>query len=111
MSAQAVGFRNARTDGLYGDVKRLVECLMRLDLALNVDGVWYDRETGKMVRENHVKCMVRNDYIEHGGHLRGKDLQKHINAVLAGTLRMTREVVNTNRTDLIRSLDVSEEFI
>lgn len=107
----ALGLKGIRTEGLREDFRDLADCLVRLPLALNIDGVWYDRETGKMIRQNHVKCILRNDYKSRYGKLSGSRLDKHIDSLLNGALRATVDLVKQKRTDKITMLDVVEEYI
>ena len=106
----AMGFAHASTEGLRGDFKILADCLVSLPLALNIDGVWYDRETGRMMRHNHLRCVLRRDYERRGGTLTGSQLQKHIDAIMAGALKATRIRVQT-ATDTPTVLDVTHEFL
>lgn len=67
----------------YAEV--LTECFKRLGILVSVDGKFIDIETKCLLRENKVRCMLRNDYINTGhGKLDGKFLVSIIGRYLIG---------------------------
>lgn len=111
MKPTALGFSRASTEGIRGEMRVLAEILVRLPLALNIDGVWYDRETGKRMRENHIKCIIRREYQEQGGTLAGSALQKHLNCLMIGALRVTRVVCAEGREQDVTQLPVADDYL
>ena len=108
---KALSFRNVDTRGMHGEFLSLVECLIGLGLAVDIDGQWYDMETGKRLRENHVKCMVRKDYQRHGGGLSGSVLTRHIDALIRGSVRATNDLCNEGKTRPCLMLDQQEGYL
>jgi len=75
-SSTGVSIAKWKDDGkLKVDTSLLFEVLQRLDPYVLTDGTFIDKETNKIIHRNHIKCMMRLEYIAAGGELRGKPLQ------------------------------------
>lgn len=75
MHKNAIRLKQLRDSGAIED--ELVWLEKRIDglgLVVSNRGEWFDMESKKRVNANHIKCMLRNDYLAQRNILNGKVL-------------------------------------
>lgn len=105
-----VGIRNWKKGKMREGFAELFTCLQAYDPACTIDGDWYDRETGKRLHKNHLKCMLKRDYAAKGGSLTGTKLQRMIDALLKACEKVTKDLVGKDSGNKVM-IELKDEFL
>jgi len=92
MTLTAFSLKKWKSDGIRPDTKLMFSIVQRLDPLILTDGRFVDKETRQIIRRNHLKCMLRREYIEEGGNLRGRALDKVLDGFLYALVKISNTV-------------------
>ena len=101
----------ANKNELRADFAELVDCFSKLPLAISIDNQWYDKITGKKLRENHVRCLIRANYLDRHDKLHGAKLDKLIKAMLRGVHKTAVEEFNKKKDKGLELIDAREDYL
>ena len=95
----------------YQYAQELWRMFQRYNLFVSLDGRFFDKETKMQLHANHVKCLLRNDYLkQEDPELRGAQLSDILDRFLDGVRRAVR-VYGEFNPDEIQLVDTDENFI
>lgn len=93
LQACAVSLCNWKDNGkLRKDTKLVFDIIKRLDPLIMTDGRVIDRETELLIKPNHLRCMLRREYIENGGELRGRSLNLLLTKFMEGLVNIAKDI-------------------
>ncbi len=91
---------------------KLCELFKRYNFFITIDGKFVDCETKQWLRDNHVKCMLRRDYIESGhGQISGAVLVNIVERFMIGLKRAAAALASAGETEFTGEMDVLEEYL
>lgn len=96
MDTSMVSVRKWNADNLREDVKYLIERLKLYDAVVHDDGVFtvFVRDgVTKRIGRNHLKCMLRRDYLNERTRYRGKALDKFLNEFMDRIGEVAKKVI------------------
>jgi hypothetical protein len=88
---------------LTDDISWIIERINSYEIGVALDGVFVDKLTSKQIHENHLKCLLRRDYLESKGQKKGLD--QLILATLVGMKRMVLDPKNQCHIEEMNVLD------
>lgn len=95
----------------YRYAQELWAIFRRYNLFVSLDGDFFDSETKQKVRRNHIKCMIRNDYLaQENPELRGAVLDNILERFLSGVATAIKSYANDNPHE-IQIRDTEESFL
>jgi hypothetical protein len=96
----------------YDYAEVLTEIFKSYNIFITKDGVFVDMETRKYIRDNHIKCMLRIDYIKSGhGLLTGKFLVSIIERYIIGLKDAAAELADVGETEYTGYYEVADTYM
>ena len=94
------------------EVLFLSSVLERMPLGISDQGDIVDAESGKKMHWNHIRTMLRQEYINAGRPLRGKALQFVIDGTIDGTIAVYQKLIAENKKpESMITLQVRDEYL
>lgn len=91
---------------------KLCELFKQYNIFITIDGKFVDCETKQLLRDNHVKCMLRRDYIESGhGQISGSVLVNIVERFMIGLKRAAAALSASGETDFTGEMEIKEEYL
>lgn len=83
-----------KMDGhIHGDTEWAFKKVQEWNPAILVDGTIVDSHTHQVMHRNHLKCLLRREYLTEGRELSGRALNKFLEAFLASLTGAISDIV------------------
>jgi len=101
-----------KTGFKYEYAEVLNNCFKKYYLFITDDGEFVDSVTKKKLNKNHVRCMLRNDYLNSGhGQLSGSMLCAIIDRYLLGVMKAAKTLTDAGDSMYTGEMEVMEDFL
>lgn len=101
-----------KTGFKYEYAEVLTNIFRGYNIFVTKEGIFVDMTTRKYLRYNHLKCMLRNDYIKSGhGELTGKILCSILDRYLKGIKNAAAELADYGETEHTGYFEVEEVYL
>lgn len=112
MKKNSLMIKNMKAGFKYEYAEVLTNIFRGYNLSITKDGFFVDMATKKYLRDNHIKCMLRRDYIESGhGHIEGKMLCHVIDRYLVGIKNAAYELADSGETEHTGEIELLDEYL
>lgn len=112
MKKNSLNISNMKAGFKYEYAEVLTDIFKSYRLAITKDGFFVDMVTKKYMRDNHIKCMLRRDYINTGhGHIEGRMLCAIIDRYMIGIKNAAHELADCGETEHTGEIELADEFL
>ena len=104
MTLWATDFKAWQCDTIPTYMQRFIKTLQKAQVAASEDGRFIDITEGFILHRNHVKCMIRSEYLGDNPEIKGKKLDIALEAFLDGIFEIIKDKeirVNGRETTLM----------
>ncbi len=80
------------------------------DMFVSLDGKFFDSVTMKQVHRNHLKCMLRRDYLSDSPEIQGALLVQVVEKFIDGVTKGVNQL-GTKNPDMVRVQETCDSFL